>query len=259
RICGSFSGDAARFLHFLPFINERNQRLRPDRAGVHVCLLGPRGRTPLENLSIGDFSWPFTERSSAGTLFRTAIVGHGSFPKSEKTRAMVAALRCTHGRLRSVGRPEPGAKYDSISFALQDGVRFLARWRLVAKVRDVFAPTHPKQCCHAMERIDAPPQTVFGQLFWHRHHLCWPVCPFSLRGSILHPTQPVRDLRFSSWFKFLCFDLVYSSRVGRYAVLPAASNPLGCGCRFTCDLGSRKSFCGKTSRRFFGNFRFVCR
>ena len=25
--------------------------------------------------------------------------------------------------------------------------------------------------------------------------------------------EPVRDLRFSSWFKFLCFDLMYSSRV----------------------------------------------
>ena len=88
------------------------------------------------------------------------------------------------------------------------------------------------------------------------------VAPFvllGLRGGVLHPTQPVRDLRFSSWFEFLCVDLEYSSRVGRYAVLPAASNPLGRGCRSTCDMGSRKSFCGKTSRRFSGNFRFVCR
>ena len=149
-------------------------------------------------------------------FFAPLLLAMALFPNQGRHLSWLLHCVALIDRLRSVGRPEPGAKYDSISFALRDGVRFLARWRLVAKVRDLFAPTHPKQCCHSMERIDAPPQTVFGgQLFWHRHHLCCPICPFSLRGSILHPTQPVRDLRFSSWFKFLCFDLVYSSRVGR--------------------------------------------
>ena len=78
---GSFAGDPAWFLHLLPFIVERSQRFRPHCAGVHGCLSGPKGRTPLENLSIGDFSWPFTERSCAVVLLRTAVVGYGSLPK----------------------------------------------------------------------------------------------------------------------------------------------------------------------------------
>ena len=35
----------------------------------------------LENLFIGDFSWPFAERSCAVVLLRTAAIGYGSIPK----------------------------------------------------------------------------------------------------------------------------------------------------------------------------------
>ncbi len=75
----------------------------------------------------------------------------------------------------------------------------------------MFSPRHiPSNCCHSMERIDSPPKTCSpAPLFWHRHLLCCPICPFSLHGDVLHPTQPVRDLRFSSWFEFLCVDLEY--------------------------------------------------
>ena len=60
----------------------------------------------------------------------------------------------------------------------------------------------------------------------------------------------------------LSFFTLTSSMVPDFASmrsLPATANPLSRGCRFTCEMGSRKSFCGKTSRRFSGNFRSICR
>src|ERR1700756_2165914 len=109
-----------------------------------------------------------------------------------------------------------------------------------------------------MERINSPPKTLFcGLLFWHRNLHCRPICPFGLRGDVLHPTQPVCDLRFSSWSELL-YDDQYDT-LGGAVVLPPASNPLGCGRSSTCDMGSKKSFRGKTRHRFPGHLRSVCR
>jgi hypothetical protein len=88
------------------------------------------------------------------------------------------------------------------------------------------------------------------------------VAPFVLLVSVgvfFIRFKPVCDLRFSSWFEFLCVDLENNPQLGRCAVLPGTGNPLSRGCRFTCDIGSRKSFCAKTSRRFSGSFRSICR
>ena len=110
-----------------------------------------------------------------------------------------------------------------------------------------------------MERINSPPKTlVYGPLFWHRNLYCRPICPFGLRGYVLHPTQPVRDLRFSSWFELLYDDEYdYLGQMVRYylpllivlvavAVLPVT-------------WAAENLFSGKTSRRFSGNLRSVCR
>src|SRR5262249_53522532 len=174
--------------------------------------------------------------------------------------ALVTPLRWDCDRLHSRGQSEPGAQYHSVSFALQNRIQFLVRCGLANKARGRFSTVHPEQRCDAMERVDSPPTNPVGSPFsWHRHLLCCPIYSFSLRGDVLHPTQPVRDLRFSRWFEFFCVDLKSEPRVGRSAVLPAASNPLGRGCRSTCDVGSRKPFCSKTRRQLSGNLRFVCR
>ena len=125
----------------------------------------------------------------------------------------------------------------------------------------IFSPRHiPGSVAILWRELTLHPKTLSaGSLSWHRDLLCCPICHFSLRGAVLHPTQPVRDLRFSSWFEFLYVDVEYGSRFCRCAVLSATANPLSRGCRFTCEMGSRKSFCGKTSRRFSGNFRSICR
>ena len=128
------------------------------------------------------------------------------------------------------------------------------------KVRDFYRRPRPEERCVFVERINSQSKSLFCvPLFWHRDLHCRPICPFGLRGNVLHPAQPVRDLRFFSWFEFLCDNLDYDSRVGRYAVLSPASNPLDRGRSSTCDMGSRKSFRGKTSHRFSDHLRFCLR
>ena len=63
-----------------------------------------------------------------------------------------------------------------------------------------------------MERVNFPAKTLFcGALLWHRHLYCRRIRPFGLPGVVFHPVQPVRDLRFYSWFEFLYVDLKYGS------------------------------------------------
>src|SRR6266496_4336942 len=117
---------------------------------------------------------------------------------------------------------------------------------------------HYKQHRHVMEGICTAPATVYGrQFFWHRHILRRCVCFIDMRRRILHPGEPVRYLRFFRRLEFPCGDRKLP--VPRWTLLPAAPNPLGCGCRFTCDMGDKKSFFRKTDHCRRGHLRFVCR
>src|SRR5206468_1918941 len=88
----------------------------------YVCLFGPRGGTPLENLSVGNFPRPLAKHPGSVSLLRAAFVGDGSIPSQGKPSALVSPLCFPSGRFRAGGQSDAGAKHDPVSFAIQNRI-----------------------------------------------------------------------------------------------------------------------------------------
>jgi len=58
---------------------------------------------------------------------RAVVVGHASIPSEGSARALASTLSCPSGCFPRGNQPAAGAKYDSVSFAIQNRIRLLPR------------------------------------------------------------------------------------------------------------------------------------
>ncbi len=124
-------------------------------------------------------------------------------------------------------QPDPGAKYDSVSFALQNRIRFLARSRrLASKVRDFYCRPHPtKRFASYGENSTLHPKPFSAVRYFGTGTSF--VAAFILLvcvGVFFIRLNRFVICAFLAGLSFFALTIDYDSPVGRYAVLSPTSN-----------------------------------
>src|SRR5580765_6795037 len=94
-VCHALARDTSGFLHFLPLVNERNQRISASCICVHVRIPGPEGGTPLEDLRVSRFSRSLPKHPNAVAFLCSITAGNGFLSGERHSPALAASLRCT--------------------------------------------------------------------------------------------------------------------------------------------------------------------
>src|SRR6266542_5832829 len=108
---GASSGYVARFLHVLPLVIERDQRVAVLCIGLYVRVSRTQGATPLENLFISDFPRSFSKHSNPVTLLCAATTHGCSVPSERDARSLASSLHCSYRSFRFGGYASAGAEH----------------------------------------------------------------------------------------------------------------------------------------------------